>query len=588
MSDLTLHTNGTFPAIPAVTNDPTSLMNAVNAIKESVEMLVGVRGTGVDRAVLVNDLRAQTRKPNPSPHSSALDLFYADVDNLTHKLQNLHDEAIKQVKNNIQTADIKLQEAVNEIAGLLKVVNEVRTATSGNTAAITVEQAQRVTADEAITGQLDTITSTVAGNAAAISAEQLTRTTRDSALAGTLNTLTSITGGVKSYAQSTAPTSPHEGDIWVDTAHGGLIKYYQNGAWVTDVDPAFAVTAAVISKEAITRTEKDDALSATVDKLVSVVAGNSATLTTESSTRTTPTTALAGQITSLSTTVSNNAAAISQEATTRSAADGALASTMTTVQAQSNAGTANGLVRMTAASTSDTGVAAEYQIQVSASGSSYASTGLRLQAKSDGTSRVVIDATQFYMRAGTNNYTPFAIDSASNLVANFNIDSGNVTGLGAFATLAKIQSNNIATYMDTGVIATAYIGDLQVSTIKIGANAVTVPQVFSTQAVVYGNGSNQLLCELYVTLSSAGYLEAQFFGSQAYQGSVPDTTINLYIDGSLISGVSNGGGQAQTSIALGGMRYLGAGQHYLSVYWYGATSAVSIGNINLIGIGAMK
>ena len=64
-------------------------------------------------------------------------------------------------------------------------------------------------------------------------------------------------------------------------------------------------------------------------------------------------------------------------------------------------------------------------------------------------------------------------------------------GLGAFATLDQITQGNVATYIAAAAIRTAQIGDLQVSTLKIQGNAVTIPIASHTSGginVVSGSG----------------------------------------------------------------------------------------------------
>ena len=62
---------------------------------------------------------------------------------------------------------------------------------------------------------------------------------------------------------------------------------------------------------------------------------------------------------------------------------------------------------------------------------------------------------------------------------------------GAFATLNQITSGNIGTYMAAAAIGTAYIGDLQVSTVKIQDQAVTIPvSMFTSGATSNIGGSS--------------------------------------------------------------------------------------------------
>ena len=72
------------------------------------------------------------------------------------------------------------------------------------------------------------------------------------------------------------------------------------------------------------------------------------------------------------------------------------------------------------------------------------------------------------------------------------------TGLDILASWNKLSDSNIATFMQTAVIGTAYIKDLSVGTLKIANNAVTVP---STNNGIYVAAVN-------VTLAQPGHLTA--------------------------------------------------------------------------------
>lgn len=60
---------------------------------------------------------------------------------------------------------------------------------------------------------------------------------QDSAIGAAQNTANSKT---KTFIQSTAPTATTQGDIWIDTANGNVIKTWEGSAWVTRADAAIA------------------------------------------------------------------------------------------------------------------------------------------------------------------------------------------------------------------------------------------------------------------------------------------------------------------------------------------------------------
>jgi len=131
--------------------------------------------------------------------------------------------------------------------------------------------------------------------------------------------------------------------------------------------------------------------------------------------------ALTGSFASYQTTVSasfsNVNAQISNEATTRASADQALANQILAVSASTSVGTAQGKLEITAAS-GLSGVSAAIQLGVSATangvGASYA--GAYILAMSDGTSRFVINATNFYVLGA--NTTVFGTNADGSLSLN--------------------------------------------------------------------------------------------------------------------------------------------------------------------------
>lgn len=68
-------------------------------------------------------------------------------------------------------------------------------------------------------------------------------------------------------------------------------------------------------------------------------------------------------------------------------------------------------------------------------------------------------------------------------------DEWRLMGTGAFVTeLNKIRSNNIANFMESAAIGSAYIGNAAVGTLHIKDNAVTVPVVYPKVRSIRGEG----------------------------------------------------------------------------------------------------
>lgn len=67
-------------------------------------------------------------------------------------------------------------------------------------------------------------------------------------------------------------------------------------------------------------------------------------------------------------------------------------------------------------------------------------------------------------------------DANGNTILNSGgVSASMVSGLGAFALVDQISAANISTYMSTAAIGEAYLGEASVGTLKIQADAVTVP-----------------------------------------------------------------------------------------------------------------
>lgn len=460
------------PAIPTPSSD--NVLASVQALKQAVEMLSGQLG-GTGPGSTIYGLVESAAKAGAastvvgSGTSSNIGGLISDINSLTTLINTLIAQARREFNDTIEEAQLAASQAVadlntafGELRELINVqgttITSLQSQTNNNAASVTTEAATRATADSAIAGQITTITANVASNAAAITSEAVVRATADTALSGQLTTLTSRVNGnaaaisseaitratadgatsvaltnvsavasrQRVFSQSTAPTAQGVGDVWIDTANGNLIKYWDGSQWLARDDARVAVNAANISNETIARATADSAIAAQINALTSTVSGNAATINNEAATRATADLALSGQISRLSATVSNNAASLQNESYVRAAADSALSAQVTTVEARTNAGTANGRMQLVAASINDGTVATEFSVQVSATGAtgSYATTGLRMQSMSNGTSRVLVDADTFIIKSSssTSGYVPFAVVNNA-LLPQFNVPS---------------------------------------------------------------------------------------------------------------------------------------------------------------------
>jgi hypothetical protein len=336
----------------------------------------------------------------------------------------------------------------NAIDALAGQIDTITSKVNGNSANITTEATTRASADAALAGRVDSISANVGNFAAAITNESVARVVGDSALVAQLNTLTAVAGRQRVYSQANAPTATSIGDLWIDTRNGNLLRYWDGVQWLASDDTriagTYAAAIAAVSTESSARTSADEALTSQVNSLVSLTGTNKASIVTEASTRSTNDNILAGLVSTLSGQVSTNSGKITEEAYVRAAADGVLSAQVNSVTAQSNAGTANGRIQMVAKSSALDGAVAEYDVRVSANGTSYASAGMTMQVFGDGTSRMLVDVGQFLVRAGSGSPTAAFVVASGQYVSNLLTPSSKLTA-GLSANLLSNTTFNAGT-----------------------------------------------------------------------------------------------------------------------------------------------
>lgn len=328
---------------------------------------------------------------------------------------------------------------------------------------------------------------------------------------------------------------------------------------------------AAITEEELVRATTTQALAGRVGQITSVMNSNTAAITTEAVTRANADSALAAQITTVQAQTNSNTAAITAETTARTNADSALASQITTVEAKADDATASGFYRLTAVASPTNGATAEFAVEVRATSTgSFIPAGMNIQAFSGGNRRIKFYTDQFIVTTGPDAYQPFAI-----------------SGGDVYANDLIVGNANI----ENAAITTAKIDDAQVTTLKVGSNAITVPTSFTYGPTIYGNGSFQTIATLSFTLPYAGVVLVSFSANQVYSvspPSVPAYTYEVYVDGTLVGGATNGSGYPDVNLSFATSRSLSAGSHNCHVLWYGATSSIGIGNISLLATGVMR
>lgn len=271
-------------------------------------------------------------------------------------------------------------------------------------ASVTTETAARVSADNALSAQITTLTSTVNGNIASITSEAATRASADTALSSRIDNIVAIAGGATASidAEATARIAAdtalaNQITTLTSTVSSNTAAITQEATTRTNADSAISTTVssltstvntnkATLDQEAVTRANADSALSALITSLTSTVNANKASFDSEVVTRTNADTALSGQITSLTTTVTNNKATLDQEITTRANADSALSSSLTTLTSTVNGNTSS----INTLSASYNGVAIKYGVTGYINGQTggFVLTGI---GKNDGTASYLLE-----------------------------------------------------------------------------------------------------------------------------------------------------------------------------------------------------
>lgn len=543
-------------AIPEVGNDLQSIATAVRALKQTVDVLARQTGPEEEWAATVSDVTKAVAKVTTSvtqnPNFSKL-INDPVLDKILDRAQSRADKLTQQARQEARIALSTLQNALESLrvgyddinAVVKSEVRRLDTSLNDTNAKIVTESLARSTANQALTGRIDAVSAEITGNVAAVTNEIVALSGPNGAIATQINAVTTASTNARTFVQSTtprslavddywvdlnysppqvrqwdgtvwnsvtatlsatAPSSPTTnqlwydttnsllkkysgsswvvqttsfiqsrtpstlsiGDLWVDTAQANTIKKWDGTAWVvvTNIDSLGVLLSTVVT-ESISKTDADKTTATRIQNLVSIGPdGNTATI--------------------------NGA-----QLTTANYAE-AIASDLTSLEAQTTGGTAGGFYRLLASSNPTDGAAAEFQVQVraaeSGANSTFSTAGMRIQAFSNGTSRVKFNTDQFIVTTPSGTQTPFAITNgqlavnaalaASNITGSLpntqvsglgtlatknSVSTSDVSGLGNFAVLNKISQSNVATYIELAAISGAYIRDLDAGTITTGS-----------------------------------------------------------------------------------------------------------------------
>lgn len=500
---------------------------------------------GLNSARITNEATARTTAT--SAMAELIDILEAHVDGANASIQDVR--------------RVVAESGANANA-LAEEIHALQVNVGANTASI--EQEAQVRADAlgsmAQTIQILTATGGTLDNRinAAITSEQAVRVDDISAMAAQVDTLSVTANRPRTYMQPTAPTNPRLGDQWIDSAHQNAKKYWNGTAWIDCENLQLAAnTAAIITEQTV----RANALEALSQRVTTLAASNLGVQTYMQSTA--PANPRVGDlwintsdgnswwnwsgtawIPADNTDIATALAAVTDEAQARIAQDNTLATLIQGVTATANGVSADGFIRMVAKANPTDGAVAEFEIQIatSANGVSYP-VGLSMQSMPNGTRRVKINATQFMISDGTTAGTisPFTVANAQLIANNLKVPSGNVTGLGAlatldgvttsqvsglgtlatrnsvtasevsglgtlatlnnvaagsvtglgaFATLARLNRLNMATYIETAAITDAYIDTLNVSKLVSGTIATALINIGSTNLQLSGANEN--------------------------------------------------------------------------------------------------
>lgn len=244
------------------------------------------------------------------------------------------------------TADEALQSQINTISA----------ASSGDfqdlIAAIQEEQTARIAGDNVSASDISTITARLnnIGNGsggltnksleATLLDDRQARVDGDTAVANTVSSLSAVVNTKnKTFFGADTPTASAVGDLWFDSGNNNIPRRWSGTQWVDSDDTRIATNTAAIAAEQAARSAADSALSTSISSLTTTVNNNYSTLNSailnEQTARSTADTTITNTLTALQSTVTTNntaaAAAVSAEASTRASADSAISSQINSI-----------------------------------------------------------------------------------------------------------------------------------------------------------------------------------------------------------------------------------------------------------------
>jgi len=391
-----------------------------------------------------------------------------------------------------------------------------------------------ISADQALSDARNNLTSTIGSVAAAVTTESAARMTATDALATQITSVAATTSG------NTALILQEQ--VARTTAVSAVASQ------LTVVAATVGQNTAAIQTEQTARASATDALASRIDSVVATTGQNTAAIVSEQTARANADGALSTRIDTVLATSNGAVAAIQSETSARTSADGALSSRIDTVTATANGASATAQAASSAISSTNGQLSAMYTIkaQTTANGHTYlASLGVGV----DNSSGVV--ESQILLAADR-----FAVISEAN---------------GAVATPFVVQGGQVfinQAFIATASIQNAQIGNAAVDTLKIGANAVTVPAFVNGNGNASGIGTSTNVQIASVVLTFADTVNVAIIADwQSRLGSTgANACMSVSINGSVaVSWSDSGVANYTTSHSGTGKTRLSAGSYTFSI-----------------------
>jgi hypothetical protein len=354
-----------------------------------------------------------------------------------------------------------------------------------------------------------------------------------------------------------------------------------NSATALRIDQVVAVNSSntvAISSEELARTEGDSALGARIDVVVAANSQNAASIVTEQNARITADSALSTRVDAVSANVGSNTATITTLQQSQATNYAALASSINTLTVTLNGHSTSIQTQQTVTD----GLSAQYAIKIDNNGwiSGYGLTSTPVNG---------IPVSEFAVRSdkfsiwlpGYAGIAPFQVQMVNGVP-----QVSMVNAMIADASITNLQ-------VQDGAITNAKIGNLEVNTIKLAGNSVTVPGFISGYGGVPQVQSGTLVGPVgSITMYFPD--NARIVGITSWQAAAwldTNARVQLRVDGNAFLDVSNSAKDKFTSsFTAAGSAYVGPGNHTFEIFvgddWSGG--AWDLGNWSLLVLGVMR